>query len=195
MKIIDDNKLSVSICLSGGADGADSVWGMTAGLAGHKVIHWVFQSQKTNVPDDDIVVLSDSQLDLADNALIRANATLKRNYPPMSKYTKQLLQRNWYQVKDSTAVYAVSNLINGNVEGGTAWATQMFIDIHGANNDLPLWLFDMITNQWYQWQSGWTRVIDVPKPTDIWAGIGKRKLTKEGKDAIKTLMEYDKNRQ
>src|SRR5574343_314486 len=98
------------ICLSGGAKGADLQWGMTAGYAGHTVFHFSFANHRSLAPSDEVVVLSHEQLVLADEYLLKANETLKRHFPPKNDFATNLLRRNWYQVRDSDAVYAVSTL-------------------------------------------------------------------------------------
>ena len=178
------------ICLSGGAAGADSQWGMAAGMAGHMVIHFSFQGHKTQVPQDEIVVLTDEQLREADPHLEKANETLKRKVPYNKPWVVNLLRRNWFQVKDTQSVYAVSHLDNGMVSGGTAWATQMFID-RFEGGECPLYLFDQKQGAWLTWARGrWSSSSFVHPPHGIWTGIGSRDLNETGKRAIRTLLNY-----
>ncbi len=68
-----------NVCLSGGADGADLVWGAEARRYGHKVLHFSFAGHRTQAPPDELVILSDNGLRRADPYLAKANARLKRD--------------------------------------------------------------------------------------------------------------------
>ena len=178
------------ICLSGGAIGADLQWGMCAGRAGHMVIHWSYKGHRTSAPAAELVELTDEQLQVADPFLLTANKSLKRNVPFHKPWLVNLLRRNYYQIRDCQAVYAVSKFKDGKVDGGTAWAVQMAIDIHGLT--IPVYVFDQVQGLWFRWTSmGWSVMSSPPpKPTGVWAGIGTRKLNSVGKQAIRELMEY-----
>lgn len=191
------------ICLSGGADGADLQWGMTAGQAGHMVVHWSFSGHRSKAPVAEVVVLTPEQLEAADEACKAASGGIARWFPPKSLFVRNLLRRNWYQVKDAERVYAVATLetdrapFNGIVSGGTAWATQMFIDRFGGRR-CECYVYDQKTEAWYQWaglsgETNWELLPDgPPKPYGVWAGIGSRDLLTCGKEAIRKLMGYQK---
>ncbi len=83
-----------NVCLSGGADGADLVWGAEACRHGHKVRHFSFAGHRTQAPPDELVILSDNELRRADPYLAKANARLKRDWPPASQYAANLLRRD-----------------------------------------------------------------------------------------------------
>ncbi len=185
-----------NVCLSGGADGADLQWGMCAGMLGHMVIHWTFSGHRSKAPLAELVELSNEQLDEADAPCKAASVGIKRWFPPKSMFVKNLLRRNWFQVKDSERVYAVATLSeDGIVSGGTAWATQMFIDRFGGEK-CECYVFDQATEAWYQWGGkggfvSWEHLPDgPPAPHGVWAGIGSRELTLAGKAAIRALMGY-----
>jgi hypothetical protein len=193
-------------CLSGGADGADLQWGMVAGSIGHRVVHFSFEGERTSAPETEVVRLTTAQLLTADAHCRKANRTLQRRFPTKSARTNNLLRRNWYQVQPSHACYAIStfDLVPGptiplgtvlrdlRVKGGTAWAVQMFIDKHGGAA-CPCYLFDQVLCHWFQWiGDGWQRIYQPPKPSGIYAGIGRRDLLAMGRLAIRVLMEYTK---
>ena len=96
---------TIPLCLSGGADGADVQWGMTADFAKHSVIHWSFLGHRTKAPESEVVILTQEQLDEADPYLMEAAKTLKRYWPPKNQYVRNLLRRNWLQVRDSDSCY------------------------------------------------------------------------------------------
>ena len=189
--------LNRDLCLSGGAKGADAQWGMTAGCSGHMVIHWSFAGHKPYAPDSEVVRLSDEQLKVADPSIVRANQTLKRRVPYDKTWLMNLIRRNYYQIKWSQSVYAVGFLRNGNVDGGTAWATQMYMDRFLKDNEdisqCKLYLFDQLSRTWYFWNNDWSKMDgQPPKPSGIWAGIGTRDLNDDGKNAIRKLMNWVK---
>jgi hypothetical protein len=177
-------------CLSGGADGADVQWGMCAGLIGHNVIHWSFSGHRSQAPEIELVRLNDAQLKEADEAIKVAAVALKK-HPPGKPWVKSLIQRNYYQVAWSSSCYAVTTIKDNVVQGGTAWATTMFTQLHPGNHNV--YVFDQDQDSWFQYNgSTWDQIEAPPKPTGIWAGIGSRDLKQNGKDAIRKLMDYVK---
>jgi len=177
-----------NICLSGGAKGADLQFGMTAGMRGDQVVHWSFAGAKSEAPVEELVILTPDQLEVADKFLKRANRTLKRSIGRPG-FVRKLLQRNWYQVEHSERVYAVAHLEGGQVSGGTAWATQMFID-RWNGQPCECYVYDQIVEAWYAWKGEWSRIETPPEPYGVWTGIGSRNLLPSGKQAIRTLLRY-----
>ena len=92
--------------------------------------------------------------------------------------------RNWFQVRDSDAIYAIGKISYNKVEGGTGYAVQMAI-----NNDKPIHVFDQKDNTWkiYDKKSGKFVKEDTPTLTKNYAGIGTREITPEGIQAIKDV--------
>lgn len=180
------------LCLSGGADGADVQWGMVAGLAGHAVRHFVFAGHRSTAPEEEKIVLTKDQLEVADAHLYMANKTMKRRWPIKNQFVANLLRRNYYQVAWSDSVYAVASIENGMVTGGTCWAVQMFLDRFGFD-PAPAYVFDQATDRWMTWSgTGWEECPEVPVPNGVWAGIGSRDLKVNGKMAIRNLLGYVK---
>jgi hypothetical protein len=101
------------------------------------------------------------------------------------------LARNWFQVKNSDAVFAIAKkfLSNSTVEGGTGWAVQMAVDC-----DKPVFVFlqDSIGGSWFRYmpvvgfECLWG---EIPKLTQNFAGIGTRELQDSGKEAIRKILE------
>lgn len=133
---------------------------------------------------------------MADPFLVYANKTLKRGtFPYANEYTNNLLRRNYFQVVQSDSLYAVSRIKDGQVLGGTAWATQMFIDKH-KREACNCYVYDMVTERWYVWLGhrgylsrypGVGIEITPPYPHGKYAGIGSRELTDKGQQAIVDL--------
>ncbi|MFA6105916.1 MAG: hypothetical protein WC725_05005 [Patescibacteria group bacterium] len=173
---------------SGGALGADSIFGDIGIANNYSVAHHSFYGHTCNGAGTRIIH-SASELALADNALIKANATLKRFYPPKSAYVQKLLQRNYYQILNSQFVVAIAtiNKYTDTVNGGTGWATQMAVDMQ-----IPVYVFDCADNKWYKKLPGTKftpcSLSDVPN-TGVFAGIGSREITPQGREQIRLLLE------
>jgi hypothetical protein len=194
--MFEDLDLSApNILLSGGAEGADTIFGKAASAAKHQVVHWTFQGHKSKLRKG-LYQLGSNHLETADTCLIRANKSLLRTFPSKSEHVNNLLRRNFYQVRWSESVYAVSRFTNDSsmlkIDGGTAWACQMYVDRFLYDQEpmklCNLFMYDMDTKGWYRWERIWYKMDQSPPtPSGIYAGIGKRELSEEGQDAIYSL--------
>lgn len=179
-----------SLCLSGGAKGSDVAWGNLAKMLGHWVIHWSFEDHKAHVTDIERLSLNAEQLRKANHFVLRANKTLLRKFPTRYDSTNNLLRRNWYQVAWTKSLYGVGVFKNGDIDGGTAWAVQMYIDRFTVDreniDECKLYFFDQIKGIWLTWKYEWKELQDRPPvPTGVWTGIGTRKLNENGSKQIK----------
>lgn len=182
----------LDLCLSGGALGADTEWGVAAESVGHDVIHWIFEDYNINFQNNSYVVLDNEKLLAADPYIALANKSIKRRWPTSKENTNNLLRRNHYQVNWSERVYAISEIIDDHsllgIAGGTAWACQMYIDrwLHTETSldSCELYLFDQKSNHWMMWQKEWRIISSPPRPHGVYAGIGTRNLTSQGRNAI-----------
>lgn len=178
--------------MSGGAIGADYVFGMLAEEKQHDLIHFTFSGHDCLQPKY-AKILTDSELNVADAAARLAAKSIKRKYPSKSKFVNNLLLRNYYQVRWSDRVYAVAKIENDSsllkISGGTAWACQYYVDkwyMSRKMMECELYLYDMNTNRWLQWIEEWREVLP-PRPHGVYAGIGSRDITTEGVTAIYNL--------
>jgi len=171
---------------SGGARGADDVWGNIGEEYGITSRHYYVEGNKTpkgNTP------VTQEQANVADSALVKANETLQKTFPTSNTYVNNLLRRNYYQVVNSDAVFAITEIKRegsrvGIPQGGTGWAVQMAVDM-----GKPVAVFSQNTNQWFSWDgaSGKWLQIDTPTLTKNFAGIGTRNLNTVGRKAIKEV--------
>lgn len=183
---------SDNLLLSGGADGADYQWAKYANMRDHAIIHWTFDGHKSKCPEQHIVQLSTEQLMSADKFVRRANKSLKRKFPSKNDFVNNLLRRNYYQVQWASAVYAISSLDkDGLVDGGTGWATQMYMDRFLYDREefenCCLYLYDQVDEKWLTWRGKWSYIDVPPTPHGIYAGIGTRKITSNAIEKIKEL--------
>lgn len=183
------------ICLSGGARGSDVAWGDATKLRGGGVIHYSFPGHRHSAREEDVCVLTDEQLRRANEPLLFANRTLKRTNPLNRPFpVLRLLQRNWWQVVNTDAVYAIVQAASpdGTVDGGTGWAVQMYRDRfeQDAPGAIPLYVFDQTRRRWLRGTTGTTGLPWLPvdllpaRPRGSFAGIGTRKLNADGQRAI-----------
>lgn len=179
--------------VSGGAKGSDVYWGIVASEHKHKVKHLSFQGHC--ISSENRYVIEDKDLLLADVYLKEASKYLKRG-TGRNRYIKNLLRRNYYQIKDTQSVYAISSTFekkNIRKLGGTAWACVMFMQKlkkeYGEGSLpqlLPLYIFSQSNNVWYQLTSlgSWKGIKKPPTPSGVYTGIGTRDLNDKGKKAI-----------
>jgi hypothetical protein len=174
------------ICNTGDATGADALW--TKHLQGKcKVIQWTPQNLSK---DDKLEGIEKINL---------ANKVLKR---PIYKYIN-FLSKNWPQAKYSKVVYASGSLTKSgekgykgfiskcdftHVEGGTAYAVQMAIDM-----GIPVYFYNQDTDYWTTFNNNtkeWNEIteLEVPLITTDFGAIGSTILTEKTKQAILDLI-------
>ena len=188
---------------SGGANGADTVWGEIAkefGITDQN--HWYYQ-EKTPNGNKEI-----SQQDYEEGRYKVAEAA-KMNWGYQYKTMKDSrLIRNWAQVKYADSVFAIGHLVNTGeklfpnqqddtrtalvpaVQGGTGYAVGMAI-----LNKVPVYVFDQERNQWFVNIDGEWKRVDTPVLTERFAGIGTRQINDAGKQAIRDVFNKTFNKQ
>lgn len=173
---------------SGGADGADMMFELEGEKYGVETTAFSFYGHKTISKNK--LNLSKFEIDEGWKRVKLANETLKRNIYNLSPYVMKLLSRDWFQVKNSDAIYAVAHIKNYKiVDGGTGWAVQMGID-----NKKIVYVYDSNFHNWFQYNyinEKFEIYEGIPKLTENFAGIGSRNIDEFGIDAIKKL--YKKN--
>ncbi len=179
------------ICHSGGCPGSDMIWENESAKYGIETIAYSFWNHKQESKNQKI--LSPKELEEGFSHVLVANNSLKRNAGGiMYPYIKNLLSRNWHQVKNSESVFAIGKFLTKEiVAGGTGWAVQMSID-----NKKDVFLFDQKHVNWNKFNYV-TMVFDVidyiPKLTENFAGIGTREIDENGINAIKEILKYNFN--
>ena len=187
-----------NILYSGGAQGADTIFAMCAKDRGDDVYHYSFEGHKCSEIGGR-VRLDDGDLEKYTEELILAAKVLGKSYARKKpehlrfQYIRNLLARNAWQIfghedfgGPSTAVYAVAPLgINKRtVEGGTGWAVALACH----QTEIPVYVFDLKSNGWYLWvDDQFHTTQDPPSPSGTYTGIGSRKLTDVGIEAIGKL--------
>lgn len=161
---------------SGGAYGADSLWDMVGrefNVTNHK--HYrASDNINLSVPlkkaKIQATVLTKEEIN---NARNEVNKLLNKNY--QDNLQGNLQARNYYQVSNADAVYAIAKLSPSkqSVTGGTNTAIQLGI-IMGK----PVYVWDVSTYQWYVFDINDNKFThsDVPILTANFAGVGTRQV-------------------
>lgn len=169
---------------SGGATGADTFFELEGEKYGVKTVAYSFKGHNTK--SKNVKILTDEELNEGMEHINIANKTLKRHIGNISPYVRKLLARDWFQVKNSDTIFAVSSLQDeSKVTGGTGWATQMGID-----NNKIVYVFDQNQNKWFRFSYIMYKFLEMDKEptlTDNFAGIGSREMNENGKNAILRL--------
>jgi len=180
-----EEKYGQKYCNSGGAEGADTIFEQECASNGIPTIAWSFLKHKTKSSHKKN--LTENELNEGFEHVKIANKSLKRSIF-LQPYVKNLLSRNWFQVKYSDAIFAVANLDGKNkVSGGTGWCCAMAID-----NKKPVYVFDMNYKKWFIYDydiSEFKEYDGIPKLTDKFAGVGSREINEFGINAIKQLFQ------
>jgi len=177
---------------SGGCIGSDMVWEDESFLYGVKTIAYSFKGHDQYGKNPK--VLTNEELEegwmnvkIAEKGIKRPLFRIQFNL-----YIRNLLSRNWFQVKNADAIFAIGKFFNDKrtiVDGGTGWAVQMAID-----NRKEIYLFEQNINAWfkYDYQSGrFEQMNCLPTLTEHFAGIGTREINENGINAIKELLKYN----
>jgi hypothetical protein len=172
------------ICHSGGCAGSDMMWENEGSKYGVKTIAYSFYNHKQDSINQKILTVD--ELKEGFEHVVIASKSIKRNPNHPYQYVKNLLSRNWFQVKNAEAIFAIGKFINSKmVSGGTGWAVQMAVD-----NEKPVYFFDQESNSWYTYiynLKEFKMMYELPILTENFAGIGTRELTGAGISAIKYL--------
>lgn len=175
---------------SGGCPGADMTWENLGKPYGVKSIAYSFYNHVQEGENQKILTYDELQEGWRHVEI--ASASLKRpleriQYP----YVKNLISRNWYQVKNADSIFAIGKFdgkLKARVSGGTGWAVQMAID-----NKKPIYFFDQPTDEWYiyvYYENKFLRFYDEPTLTENFAGIGTREMNTFGVRAIELVYEH-----
>lgn len=157
------------------------------------MIHHTFPGHTPHGAGEKVIHTFDD-LSIAISALRTANLQLKRCFPPKSAFILHLLQRNYFQVINSSVIVAVAPLATQKVvDGGTGWAVSMAIDMRK-----PIHVFDVgQTDRWYTFDYSQMRFVssdDSPLIQGTFAGIGSRNLTDAGAKAIEELLKRNRKK-
>lgn len=185
MNIKTQNNTPSVRCHSGGAIGADTFFESIGAEYGIQTIAYSYKTEFHTSANK--YELSDDEFQEGVLHVYKANETLKKFR--LKPYLK-LYARNWFQVKFSQQIFAISTFIQIEnqqfVKGGTGVTVQMAID-----NEKEVFIYEQELNQWFYWDYSdkqFNLLAANPKVTTTdFAGIGSRSITKNGIKAIEQL--------
>jgi len=173
-------------CNSGGAPGSDTIFEIESNRHNYKIVAYSFDGHNTTSKNR--LILTPSQLKEGFEHIKIANLRLGRNINNLSPYIKNLLSRDWYQVKNSDAIFAIGiRDTEKTVRGGTGYAVSCAVD-----TKKPIYFFEQNDNQWYyfDYEDDMFQIFEgIPELTEKFAGIGTREINQNGVNAIINLFE------
>ena len=166
---------------SGGARGAETVFGETAEKYGVKEVNFTFQGHHLN-RSSGTVLLTAEELSKADMIMNEVGRRLNRDYSTRP-WMRSILQSICHQVNKGYQVFVVG-AIQGDqtVKGGTGWAAEL-----AKLFNRPLSVYDQDQKGWYAFHGGtWIKEEPFIQHYNI-CGTGTRHLNEAGEAAIKEL--------
>jgi len=178
---------------SGGAIGADTGWEIIGKKYNVQTISFSFVEHRSLSPNRKI--LTDEELHEGWEMVLISSIKMGKYLEKCSQYVRKLLSRNWFQVKNADAIFAIGIILKPGekgkkytnktnidiVDGGTGYAVMM-----GIESNKSVYVFDQEKNHWFKWNNGFIE-IDEPILTQKFAGIGTRELNENGINAIKSI--------
>jgi hypothetical protein len=171
--------------ISGGARGAEAIFGRNAERWGVKETHYSFDGHPFLERERGVVVLDERELGKGDFSLVYASHRLSR---PLSEIPniRRILQTAWHQITAASEVFVIGAIQeNGTVRGGTGWGSEL-----ARLWSKPICVFDQVRGGWWRWDATTWRKEPAPVIERVqFAGIGTTNLTSEGSKAIEELFE------
>jgi predicted NAD-dependent protein-ADP-ribosyltransferase YbiA (DUF1768 family) len=188
---------------SGGANGSDTIWDVTGkefGMVNNKH-YFTGTRSEMNAPLGNVDITG-TPIAVEGASKVAQAAQEMWGYKYATMKDARLI-RNWAQVANSDAVFAIGTLgkkgdiwkgdeksaeprrlLKESVQGGTGYAVEMAIQA-----GKPVFVFDQVRKQWYKNIGGVWSKSDIPVLTKNFAGIGTREINEDGKKAIRDVYE------
>lgn len=168
---------------SGGARGAESVFGETAAAHGIKEVNFTFDGHHIKRTSS-AQLLTDIDLEKSDVMMGEVSKRLGRDYSK-SPWMRKILQSIWYQVNNGYQIFIIGVIqADGTVKGGTGWAAEL-----GKMFNRPVYVFDQEKCDWFVWRSdSWIHEMPIIAHKSF-CGTGTRNINDAGVKAIKELFE------
>ena len=168
--------------LSGGAEGAEALFGACAEAYGLQELNFSFAGRKPQRTRG-LIELSADELRQGEVSRGYIERSLGRKFPNTPNF-QALMQTIWHQVATAGEVFMVGLLLpDGTVNGGTGWAAELAKHFHK-----PVHLFDQERRQWLDWTGdAWTPAGPPRINHARFTGTGTRYLNHTGREAIQAL--------
>lgn len=173
---------SESILYSGGAPGAEALFGQLAEQYGLEEVNYSFDGHHPE-RERGVRVLTGEELALKDVSLTYISRLMNRNFTSAPIFRK-VLQSICWQISSGHEVFVIGTILDDyTVKGGTGWGAE-FAKICNK----PLYVFDQARNHWYRWEKAQWQPIDPPTINHRhFAATGTRFLEDNGRKAIEAL--------
>ena len=168
---------------SGGAPGAEAVFGEAAERFGVTEMNFTFDGHK-QVRERGRHMLAERELAAGDVSLVYVSKRLNRTYSE-GTMIRRVLQSLWHQVSRAQQVFVVGTILDdGTVTGGTGWSVELARMWHK-----DLWVYDQEKESWFHWTGErWVAGVAVIESPHF-CGTGTRYLTEAGARAVNALYE------
>jgi len=166
---------------SGGATGAEALFGETAERYGVGEVNFTFEGHN-QARTEGAVVLDERALSAGDVSLVYVAHRLHRHWD-QTDTMRRVLQTQWHVVSHASQVFVIGRIQpDDTVHGGTGWSVEL-----ARRWNKRVWVFDQEQATWFTWSgSAWTPgnpVIESP----AFAGTGTRFLNAAGREAVEDL--------
>jgi hypothetical protein len=183
----DEMKPDDCIMFSGGAAGAEAMFGVCAERHGIEEVNFTFEGHDPERRRG-VRVLNHEELQAGDVSLDYVSRLMNRRYT-QAVTIRKVLQTLWYQVNAGQEIYVVgATLPDRTVRGGTGWGAEF-----AKLCNKPLHVFDQDKDAWFKWDGNeWTRLAAAAGPLIThphFTGTGTRTLQANGHRAIEQLYE------
>lgn len=166
---------------SGGAKGAETVFGECAAAHGLTEVNFTFDGHHLN-RNVGTVFLSQDDLAKSDMIMSEVSRRINRDYSSRP-WMRGILQSICHQVNKGYQVFVVGTIqADQTVKGGTGWAAEL-----AKLFNRPLAVYDQELKEWFAWHGGaWIKEEPFIMHYNI-CGTGTRHLNAEGEAAIRDL--------
>lgn len=187
---------SESIMLFDGSENPASVIAAEkAASVGHTVSTVTYPGSGLDTVDNHRYMLDIEHLKEANRYLLRANKSMHRSWPRQQLSADNALRRDMWIARWTHRIYVFGLFTQDasllKIGTDVAWTAQMYIDRFLYDQEpidlCELFMFDMKSESWWQWQQQWSRTDTVPAPDGVYTVLGTDKLTNAGKAALKDL--------
>ena len=170
------------ILYSGGANGAEQVFGEMAEKYGLDEVNYSFEGHQL-ARTRGVRMLTQEELNLKDVSMTYVSRLMHRDYSRAPLFRK-VLQTICWQVSSGHEVYVVGSILDdGTVKGGTGWGAEF-----AKLCNKPLYVFDQVKDGWFFWnKEQWERCDEPTITHSHFAGTGTRFLEENGRTAIAVL--------
>ncbi|WP_029895290.1 hypothetical protein [Desulfohalovibrio reitneri] len=170
------------ILYSGGARGAEELFGRMAERQGLEEVNYTFEGHQMERQRGQRF-LTQEELNLKDVSMTYVSKLMNRNYSRAPLFRK-VLQSICWMVSSGNEIFVVGSVQEDKtVKGGTGWAAEF-----AKLCNKPLFCFDQQRDSWFHWIKDTWEMVEKPVISHHhFTGTGTRFLEDNGRKAIEEL--------